>query len=79
VDWKTTIAELAAEHRMTQREIAAACECSQAAISMLATGAAKDPRDSLGQALRNLLVAKRAEKHASVGSGLSGAGGAAHV
>jgi predicted transcriptional regulator len=60
MDWKTVIAELAGLG-VTQPQIAEACRCSQSAISQLATGRIKDPRDSIGQAIRRLLEAKRAE------------------
>lgn len=60
MDWKIVIAELA-QLGITQPQIAEACSCSQSAISQLSTGRIKDPRDSIGQAIRALLEAKRAE------------------
>jgi predicted transcriptional regulator len=60
MDWKTVIAELAGLG-VTQPQIAEACRCSQSAISQLATGRIKDPRDSIGQAIRAMLEAKRAD------------------
>lgn len=53
MNWKLLIAELKAAG-WTQPQIAAACGCGQATISELANGTTKDPRDSLGQALRAL-------------------------
>lgn len=59
MNWKLLIADLKAAG-WTQPQIAAACGCGQATISELANGTTKDPRDSLGQALR-ALAAKVAE------------------
>jgi hypothetical protein len=53
VDWKTLISELTS-CGYTQPAIAAACRCGQATISDLAKGTTKDPRHSLGEALRRL-------------------------
>lgn len=61
MDWKAVFIELHA-YGMTQPEIATVCGCGQTTISALATGKTAEPRDSLGQALRRLLDAKRAEK-----------------
>lgn len=58
MDWKQLIAEIRAGG-LSQPQIASACGCGQATISDLASGVTKDPRDSLGQALRAL--------HAKVG------------
>lgn len=60
MNWKDTIAELV-RLGATQAEIAEAGNCSQAAVSMLANGKIKDPRDSIGQGIRQLLDAKRRE------------------
>lgn len=60
MDWKTAIEELI-RLGVKQPQIAEACGCSQSAISQLANGKIKDPRDSIGQALRQLLAAKRRE------------------
>ena len=38
----------------SQPQIAAKCGCSQATISDIATGRTKDPRYSIGAAIRNL-------------------------
>lgn len=57
MDWKKSIADLQ-NAGMTQPQIAIACGCQQSTISMLATGKTTEPRDSLGQALRQLLVNK---------------------
>jgi len=76
MDWKEAIAELV-RLGITQPQIASACGCSQSAISMLANGKIKDPRDSIGQALRVLLEAKRreaAEKAAAPAAPRDGAG-----
>lgn len=53
MDWKQLIAELMARP-MSQTQIAAACGCGQATISDLASGNTKEPRHSLGEALRAL-------------------------
>jgi transcriptional regulator with XRE-family HTH domain len=60
MDWKEVIAELT-RLGTTQPQIAEACGCSQGTVSLLANGKTKDPRDSLGQKLRALLEAKRAQ------------------
>ncbi len=53
MNWKSLIADLLA-NGLSQPQIAVICECGQATISDLARGDTKDPRDSLGQALRAL-------------------------
>jgi transcriptional regulator with XRE-family HTH domain len=53
MDWKEVISTLQAAG-YTQKQIADLCGCSQPSINELATGKTKDPRDSLGQALRAL-------------------------
>jgi transcriptional regulator with XRE-family HTH domain len=53
MDWASTIAEIQSLG-YTQPQIAKICDCGQATISDLANGKTKDPRDSLGQALRRL-------------------------
>jgi transcriptional regulator with XRE-family HTH domain len=60
MDWKNAVAELVGLG-VTQPQIADACGCSQSAISQLANGKIKDPRDSIGQALRRLLADKQRE------------------
>jgi len=64
MDWKEVIAELG-RLGMRQPDIAAACGCSQSAVSQLANGHIKDPRHSIGEAMRNLLAMKRAEQGAT--------------
>jgi transcriptional regulator with XRE-family HTH domain len=61
MDWTSFIAELQS-HGLSQPQIAAVCGCGQATISDLASGKTKEPRDSLGQALRSLLDKCKAEK-----------------
>lgn len=62
MNWIEAIA-LLKEAGYSQGEIATACQCAQATISELATGKIKDPRDSIGQALRALVTqAKRKQK-----------------
>lgn len=51
MNWKEVIAALTAAG-YTQAQIAERCKCAQPTINDLATGTTKDPRDSLGQALR---------------------------
>jgi transcriptional regulator with XRE-family HTH domain len=53
MDWKSLIAEIQ-RHGYTQPQIAAVCGCGQATISDLALGNTKEPRHSLGEALRRL-------------------------
>ena len=53
MDWKSLIADLQ-RHGYTQPQIAAVCGCGQATISDLAKGNTKEPRHSLGEALRRL-------------------------
>lgn len=60
MNWKEAIAELI-RLGMKQPQIAEECGCSQATVSMLANGKILDPRDSIGQAVRRLLEAKRRE------------------
>lgn len=55
MDWKKIIAQIQA-HGLSQPQIAGRCGCGQATISDLASGKTRDPRDSLGQALRALLT-----------------------
>lgn len=61
MDWKLLIAELQSLE-MTQAQIAAACNCGQSTVSELAKGVTKDPRHSIGEALRKLLLEKRAQQ-----------------
>lgn len=78
MNWKSAVAELVALG-ITQPQIAEACGCSQSAISQLANGKIRDPRDSIGQALRALVHAKRreaAQKGAAPATPTAGAGGA---
>lgn len=67
MDWKSLITEL---NRLgyTQPQIAALCGCGQATVSDLAKGITKEPRHSLGEALRTLL--ERARANAAAGDGL---------
>lgn len=67
MDWKLIISELQALG-MSQPQIAAACGCGQATISDLASGKTKDPRDSLGQALRALLKKSRRKADTTQGA-----------
>lgn len=60
MDWPSLISELDALG-MNQPQIAAACKCAQSSISALARGETKDPRHSIGEALRELLASKRSE------------------
>lgn len=53
MDWKSLIADLQ-ERGLSQPEIAQRCHCGQATISDLANGHTKEPRHSLGEALRAL-------------------------
>lgn len=53
MDWKTLISELLAVG-WTQPRLAQECGVGQSTISLLATGATKDPRYSTGQKLREL-------------------------
>jgi len=59
MDWKQLIADIGA-YGLSQPQIASICVCGQATISDLASGKTKDPRDSLGQALRALLAKAKA-------------------
>ena len=60
-DWSALVTELAEQHGMSQRQIAAHCHCGQTAISELARGVTNDPKHRLGEALRALRDAKRSE------------------
>jgi transcriptional regulator with XRE-family HTH domain len=53
MDWQKLIAELQ-DHGYTQPQIAAACGCGQSTVSELSLGKTKEPRHSLGEALRAL-------------------------
>lgn len=53
MDWKLLIADIQA-HGLTQPQIAAICGCGQATVSDLASGTTKDPRHTLGEALKAL-------------------------
>lgn len=64
MDWVSFMAELQG-FGLSQQEIAEWCGCGQSTISDLARGDAKDPRDSLGQRLRTLMLMKRAERAAA--------------
>jgi predicted transcriptional regulator len=68
MDWKALIAEL---QRLghTQPQIAAVCGCGQATISDLAKGHTKEPRHSLGEALKSLLEQARAARADADGDG----------
>jgi predicted transcriptional regulator len=54
MNWVQTI-ETIQRAGLSQSEIARRCGCAQPTINDLATGKTKDPRDSIGQALRDLL------------------------
>ena len=60
MDWKSLIAELQGLG-LSQTQIAEVCGCGQSAISGLARGVTKDPGWSIGERLRRLLEAKKAE------------------
>lgn len=64
MDWKQIIAEIQ-ESGLSQPQIAERCKCAQATISDLSRGKTEDPRDSIGQALRELLARVRAERAAA--------------
>jgi len=66
MDWKKLISELGSQG-LSQPQIAAICGCGQATISDLSNGKTKDPRDSLGQALRALMDKTKAENAAKEG------------
>lgn len=67
MDWKSLIAEIQ-RHGYTQPQIAAVCGCGQATISDLALGNTKEPRHSLGEALRRLRdQAVAADDRAAIG------------
>ncbi len=68
MDWKSLIAQIQA-HGLSQPQIAAICGCGQATVSDLARGATGDPRDSLGQSLRELLKKLQAEDKAGAEQG----------
>jgi predicted transcriptional regulator len=53
MNWKKLIKDLA-HKRVTQKQMAKFCKCSQAAISSIAKGVTVDPRYSLGWALIKL-------------------------
>lgn len=59
MDWKSLIAELQ-RSGLSQPRIAAECGCGQATISDLASGTTKDPRHTLGEALKELAKRVRA-------------------
>jgi transcriptional regulator with XRE-family HTH domain len=61
MDWKSLIADLQARG-LSQPQIAEKCHCAQATISDLANGHTKEPRHSLGEALRKLHTRTRAQK-----------------
>lgn len=75
MDWKAVLAELMTDHSLSQAQIAAVCRCAQPSISALARGETKDPRYSTGEALKELLAAKRLEA-AQKGAAPAPAGGA---
>lgn len=62
MDWEQLIAELVARP-MSQAQIAAACGCGQATIADLANGKTKEPRHSLGEALRALHASTSAKSN----------------
>lgn len=68
MDWKSLIAELQA-FGLSQGVIAERCRCGQSTISELSKGVTKDPRHSIGEALRRLVEEKRAEKQAAPADG----------
>jgi transcriptional regulator with XRE-family HTH domain len=53
MDWTKLIAEIQ-ERGLSQPQIAAKCECAQSTVSDLASGTTKEPRHSLGEALKAL-------------------------
>ena len=53
MNWKKILCELS-EMRVTQKEIAAACGVSQAAVSDLKVGDVAEPRHAFGAALIDL-------------------------
>lgn len=61
MDWTKLIAEIQ-KCGLSQPQIAAKCECAQSTISDLASGTTKEPRHSLGEALRALHYEKISEK-----------------
>jgi predicted XRE-type DNA-binding protein len=63
MNWVETIA-LIQKAGYSQTQIAKFCGCAQSSLNELATGQTKDPRDSIGQALRKLHAkAKRKLAH----------------
>lgn len=62
MDWKIIIADIVRHGKLTQPQIADACECGQATISDLALGKTEQPRHSLGVALLALFEKVSAEK-----------------
>ena len=53
MDWKQIITDISA-CGLTQMQIAEACGCTQGTIGDLVAGRSREPRHSLGQALRLL-------------------------
>jgi transcriptional regulator with XRE-family HTH domain len=53
MDWKEVIGALMATG-LTQKEIAAICNCGQATIADLYSGTTKEPKHALGERLRAL-------------------------
>ena len=54
IDWPAIIREIRKRGRMRLIDIAAACDCSEAALSDLVTGRSREPRHALGERLRAL-------------------------
>jgi len=62
MDWQSLIADIQKHGRLTQKQIAATCNCGQASISELAIGKNKNPSFSLGIALVSLHKSKTRRK-----------------
>jgi predicted XRE-type DNA-binding protein len=60
-DFSAIVIELITVHGLSQPQIATECDCSQSAVSDIARGVTKDPRHSIGEALKRLLATKRGE------------------
>lgn len=54
IDWPAIIRHIRKRGRMRLIDIAAACDCSEAALSDLVTGRSREPRHALGERLRQL-------------------------